>query len=376
VTAVETPRRIPVYVVLPPRTLLLDVAGPLEVLRRANLVQERVRFDVAYVGSTRSVETSIGLKVTGIAPLPQTLPADAMVVVAGEVEIVMQQSIAATSLRPKKAGLRVADADANLDVTDVGVADVRATDTQIADLRDEARIVDWLGAAIRPGHRLVTICSGALFAARAGLLDGYDCTTHYFCCDDLARIAPKAKVLDNRLYVEDRDRYSSAGVTAGVDLMLHIVGQIVDHACAAAVARYLVVYLRRSGGDPQLSPWLEGRNHIHPAVHCVQDAITANPTKPWTLAALAKIAGASPRHLSRLFNEHVGMNTTDYRNRLRTALARELIGHTQLDMERVAERAGFASTRQFRRVWHKLYAGSPRQMRNATRGAAQESGLA
>src|SRR5512135_381228 len=124
--------------------------------------------------------------------------------------------------------------------------------------------------------------------------------------------------------------------------MLHVLGSIVDPACALAVARYLGVYLRRNGADPQMSPCLKGRNHVHPAVHSVQDAMTADPTRPWTLAALAKIAGASPRHLSRLFNEQVGMNTSDYRNRLRAALASELIGHTRLDMEHVAERAGFA----------------------------------
>jgi transcriptional regulator GlxA family with amidase domain len=361
VNDIATPRRIPVYVVLPPRTLLLDVAGPLEVLRRANMVQERVRFDVEYIGPTPSVSTSIGLSVAGVAPLPDTLPDDAMVVVAGNVESVMSQTMGPNDVVSNPAASK-------------RMQQTAATDN--ADAENETRIVAWLRASIRRGHRLVTICSGALFAGRAGLLDGHNCTTHYLTCPDLAELAPKAKVLENRLYVEDGDCCSSAGVSAGIDLMLHILSQIVDHACALAVARYLVVYLRRSGADPQLSPWLEGRNHLHPAVHCVQDAMIANPTKPWTLQALAKIAGASPRHLSRLFNEHVGMNTTDYRNRLRTALASELIGHTQLDMERVAEKAGFASTRQFRRVWHKLYARPPREMRNAVQSAAKESGLA
>jgi hypothetical protein len=88
--------------------------------------------------------------------------------------------------------------------------------------------------------------------------------------------APKAKVLDNRLYVEDGECYSSAGITAGVDLMLHLVGRLTDESCAAAIARYLVVYFWRTGADPQLSPWLERRNHVHPVVHRVQDAITRN----------------------------------------------------------------------------------------------------
>ncbi len=111
----------------------------------------------------------------------------------------------------------------------------------------------------------MTICSGALLAARAGLLDGYSCTTHHLTIGELERLAPAARVQENRLFVEDGERLTSAGITAGIDLMLHIVAGLADHATALAVARYLVVYLRRSGSDPQLSPWLEGRNHMNPS---------------------------------------------------------------------------------------------------------------
>lgn len=231
----------------------------------------------------------------------------------------------------------------------------------------EQAIVDWLKAVIRPGHKLISICSGALFAGRAGLLDGHDCTTHHLCCEELASLAPKARVLENRLYVADGECYSSAGITTGIDLMLEIVSQLTDQSCAVAVARYLVVYLRRSGADPQLSPWLEGRNHIHPVVHRVQDAIARDATQDWTLNRLAKIAGASTRHLSRLFHEHVGMTIVDYRNCLRVALAQELLSQTRLDMEHVAERSGFASSRQLRRAWRRLYPTAPRYARNRSK---------
>src|SRR5262249_28626376 len=153
------------------------------------------------------------------------------------------------------------------------------------------------------------------------------------------------------------------GVLAGVDLTLHLVGQVTDESCVAAIARYMVVYLRRSGVDPQLSPWLEGRNHIHPAVHRAQDAITRDPAKPWSLTRLARTVGASDRHLSRLFHEHTGMSITDYRNRVRVALAHELLSQTHLDVEHVAERAGFGSTRQLRRAWRRLYGTTPREAR-------------
>jgi transcriptional regulator GlxA family with amidase domain len=217
---------------------------------------------------------------------------------------------------------------------------------------------------VQPGIRLVCICSGALLAARAGLMDGVACTTHFTDCALLQEAAPSARVLENRLYVEDGERYSSAGITAGIDLMLHIVGQLTSPATAAAVARFLVVYLRRAGTDPQLSPWLEGRNHIHPAIHRVQDAITADPAREWPLDALAKLAFTSPRHLSRLFNEHAGMSIPDYVNRLRVALAQQLLTETRLDMERVAERAGFASSRQLRRVWGRINPTPPSAARS------------
>ena len=331
-------RHIQVYVVIPPRLLLLDIAGPLEVLRWANQLQSAVRFDIRYVGPSRVQQTSIGLPLTEIDALPDALPEDAWVMLAGDVEFVM---LCGGGIGPGQTP---------------------------ADAADEAAIVDWLRAAVQPGHKLISICSGALMAGRAGLLDGHACTTHHFCCDDLATIAPKARVLENRLYVEDGACCTSAGITTGIDLMLHLVGQLTDQSCAVAVARYLVVYLRRSGADPQLSPWLEGRNHIHPAVHRVQDAIAGDLTRTWTVSALAKIAGASSRHLSRLFHEHAGMSIPDYSNRLRVARARQLLSQTRLDMERVAEQAGFASSRQLRRAWRRVHPTAPRQARTGSAG--------
>jgi transcriptional regulator GlxA family with amidase domain len=330
-------RSVRVYVVLPPQLLLLDLAGPLEVLRRANHVQTAVQFEVRYVGPAAAMRTSIGVMVAAIEPLPDNLPRGAMVVVAGSADQAMGEwGGGAARLRTKNAG--------------------------------EVAIVMWLRARIRPGHKLISICSGALLAGRAGLLDGRACTTHYSCCGELAKLAPKAKVLENRLYVQDGECYSLAGITAGIDLMLYVVNQLTDQAAALAVARYLVVYMRRSGADPQLSPWLEGRNHIHPAVHRVQDAMISRPAESWTLSKLARLGGASNRHLSRLFHQHAGMSITDYRNRLRVALAQELLSQTQLDTESVAERSGFGSTRQLRRAWRRLHKTAPRQARGRIHG--------
>jgi transcriptional regulator GlxA family with amidase domain len=332
-TGNQKAQQIPVFVVLPPRLLLLDVAGPLEVLRQANRVQGAVRFDVRYVGPSSELLTSIGITLAAIGPLPDKLPPEAWVVLAGDVENVM---LCGGRTGPGKSQ---------------------------EDEANEKAIVAWLKQTIQPGHKLISICTGALMAAQAGLLDGHACTTHYLSCAELAAIAPRARVLENRLYIEDGERYSSAGITAGIDLMLHLVHQCTDQSCAIAVARYLVVYLRRSGADPQLSPWLEGRNHLHPAVHRVQDTIAGDLTKSWTLRRLAKVAGASNRHLSRLFHEHVGVSIAEYSNRLRVAFAQELLRETNLDMEHVAEQAGFSSPRQLRRAWRKVHKTPPREAR-------------
>ncbi|MDR3437476.1 helix-turn-helix domain-containing protein [Telmatospirillum sp.] len=323
------PVTVPVVVVLPPRTLLLDVAGPIEVLRKTNLLQNRLRFTVTYVAAAETVASSIGLPLTGIAPLPDCLPDDAFIIVAGATDEVMGSN-------------------------DRSPAEDEA---------DAMATVDWLRRTVRPCHLIVSICSGALLAARAGLLDGRECTTHHGCVAELARLAPSARILENRLYVEDGRCLTSAGITAGIDLMLHTVAQMVGPAVAVAVARYLVVYLRRGGADPQLSPWLEGRNHIHPAIHRVQDAIIAEPTRDWPLKDLARIACLSPRHLSRLFNDQAEVSIPDYINRVRIALAHDLIERTSLDMEQVAERAGFSSPRQLRRVWGGFHDRPPSALR-------------
>lgn len=326
----EQPRLIPMIVVVPPGALLLDLAGPIEVLRKANLIQQAVRFQVRYVGASEHVISSIGLGLSGIAPLPDCLPPNAMVVLSGSTDEPLAVDGAEPLPHDKKA---------------------------------ETEIVAWLRNIITPGTRLVTICSGALLAARAGLLEGYECTTHHATITELKKLAPTARVLENRLFVEDRDRLTSAGITTSVDLMLSLVAKEAGHVAALSIARFLVVYLRRAGGDPQLSPWLEGRNHIHPAIHRVQDAVAADPTHAWTVDSMAALAVTSSRNLSRLFNEHTGMSVTDYVNRMRMALARELVINSRLDMETIAERCGFASARQFRRAWNRLYEQPPHRAR-------------
>ncbi len=322
-------KRQAVYFILPPRTLLLDMAGPAEALTMANRYQSDVRFELHYAGPSAQIKSSIGLTLSGISTLPELPARNAMIVVSG-------------------AGSAPEDPD-----------------SQMA----RGAIVEWLRRIARPTHRLVFICSGALLAARAGLLDHRSCTTHHGDCNELRRLAANAKVLDNRIYVVDGNVYTSAGVTTGVDLMLHVISEIAGPLCAVAVARNMVVYVRRTGADPQLSPWLEARNHIHPVVHRVQDATAADPAHHWTLDELAAVAHASPRHLTRLFQVHTGTTPVAYINCLRIALARRLLTNSHLTLDQVAERAGFGSSRHLRRIWRQYSATPPSRWRRAETGS-------
>jgi len=313
---------IPVYFLLRESVLTLDLIGPAEVLRYANRFAEKSGcppyFELHFISAHREVATSVGLALTGIEALPQSLPDNAMLILSGCVD----------------------------------------KDDDFSNPADQAA-VRWLQQHYRQHHRLVCICTGALLAAYAGFLNKRKCTTHHSHINELRGFAPQADVLENRIFVEDGTIYTSAGVTTGIDLALHIVAQIAGHACSASVARSLVVYLRRTGSDPQLSPWLTARNHIHPAVHRVQNAVIKDPAQDWSVAQLADIACTSERHLTRLFREHTGDSLIDYIHRIRIALARDLLAQSPLDIERVAEKSGFHSGRQLRRVWKKFEAHSP-----------------
>ena len=220
---------------------------------------------------------------------------------------------------------------------------------------DAARqVVQWLRAAPQADTRLASICSGALLLAQAGCLDGRHCTTHHSLIAALQAVAPRAQVATDRIFVDDGRVLTSAGITTGIDLALYIVEQTAGPELAARVARRLVMYQRRSAHDRQMSPWLAHRNHMHPAVHRVQDAVAREPERSWSLEALAEVACVSPRHLSRLFVQHTGISVVVYQQQLRIARAQEMLAHNPtLSQERLAESCGFGSARDFRRVWQR-----------------------
>ena len=161
--------------------------------------------------------------------------------------------------------------------------------------------------------------------------------------------APHAQVCANRVFVVDGPLWSSAGITAGIDLALHCVGEVCGDAVAAAVAETMVVFLRRGADDPERSPLLAGRSHLHPAVHRVQNAVCERPREDWDVPALAAVAHVTPRHLARLFKAHAGLSPRDYVEQVRRGLAEQALARG-LSTPQAIEVAGFASDRQWRRA--------------------------
>jgi transcriptional regulator GlxA family with amidase domain len=145
-------------------------------------------------------------------------------------------------------------------------------------------------------------------------------------------------------------------VTTGIDLALHLIAQECGAALASQAAQTMVVALRRGPQDPQLSPFLAYRNHMHPALHRVQDAVSAEPQREWTVPRMADVAHTSPRHLTRLFLDHAGTAPLQYLRRLRLAVAQAALESGRNVMQ-AAEMAGFSSDTQLRRAWRQFGLG-------------------
>ncbi len=310
------------YLVLTPNVLMLDYAGPAEALRMARDMGAPIVLHTC--GPQGSIATSLGTVLTGLEALPAILPARSLVLVAGN----------------------------SNEAVDYATPEARS-------------VVQWLRTLPQTGTRVASICSGALLLAQAGCLDGRHCTTHHSLIADLQALAPRAQVVSDRIFVDDGGVLTSAGITTGIDLALYVIEQEAGAELAARVARRLVMYQRRGTHDPQMSPWLAHRNHMHPAVHRAQDAVARAPQRSWTLVDLAEVASVSPRHLSRLFAQHTGISVVVYQQQLRIARAKALLAQRGMSVERVAEACGFASARDLRRVWRKYEAGSPTRARAA-----------
>ncbi len=299
-----------------PDVNLLDLSGPVQVFDAATHLGADYR--LRYVAESGELASAQGLRLAGLQPLPEVERGD-LVLIPGP------------RLRPPGPGEPLAS--------------------------DE--VIAWLRAAHRAGARLAAVCSGAAALGEAGLLDGRRCTTHWSLVEAMRQRYPAARVQDAVLYVHDGPVSTSAGISAGIDLALSLVERDHGPEPAAAIARELVVYLRRSGSGRQISPFLEHRSHLNAAVHRVQDHLAQHLDARHTLASLAAQVNLSPRGLSRAFTETIGITPLEYRQRLRLERAATLLAETDLPVEAVAARCGFHDGRHFRRLFKARYGMPP-----------------
>jgi transcriptional regulator GlxA family with amidase domain len=212
-------------------------------------------------------------------------------------------------------------------------------------------------------RRVASVCTGAFVLAAAGLLDGRRATTHWAYCEELARAHPTITVERSPIFVRDGQVWTSAGVTAGIDLTLALVEDDLGRELALLVARWLVMFVRRAGGQSQFSAQLSVQAAEREPVRELQAFIVEHPAEALDVPELARRAGMSVRNFARVFRAEVGVSPAVYVEQVRLETARRLLESTGLSIDRVAEGAGFGTPESLRRSFARIVGVSPREYR-------------
>jgi transcriptional regulator GlxA family with amidase domain len=317
-SAAETDPRVVVIVAFP-GVLGLDVVGPLEVFAMAN------RFGAGPAYATSVVSTTGGM-----------LTASSGLVIATE----QARSIA--------------------DPIDTLMVAGGYSTRQAADDND---LVRWLAEAAGSARRVTSVCSGAMLLARAGLLDGRRATTHWSVCDTLATHFPSVDVETDRIYVRDGDVWTSAGVTAGMDLALALVEHDHGPALALAAAREMVMFLHRPSGFPQISAQLAVRRPLHEPLRNVLALIAEHPDADLSVPALARRCAMSVRAFSRAFHQETGITPGAFVQASRVQMARRLIETSDATFEDIAHACGFGTVETMHRTFQRTLGTTPGRFR-------------
>ena len=305
-----------------PSVKLLDVTGPIQVFASANAFMAQAGEAMPYAirivaqGGDR-VEASGGVELA-VHPLSAVDAAlDTLVIAGGE-----------------------------------GVA-AAATDTAL---------IDWVRERAKQSRRTASVCTGAFLLAASGMLDGRRAVTHWAFCAELARRFPAIRVEPDPIFVQDGPVWTSAGVTSGIDLALALVEEDLGRAAALAVARYLVVFLKRPGGQAQFSEFLslQTTDERFGALH---DWISNHLGGDLSLPVLARQAGMSERSFSRHYAEATGQTPARAIERLRVQGARHLLSETRLPVKRISQRCGFGSEETMRRSFLRVLDTTPQDYR-------------
>ena len=315
-----------------PSVQILDVTGPLEVFSRTTrwLRDERVIAHDAY-----SVEVVAAKR----GPLT----------CSSGVRLIAERSI--SQVRGRIDTLMIAGG--------IGANDA---------LADRA-LIEWIRRTVPNVRRLCSVCTGAFLLAEAGLLDGRVATTHWRGCETLARRYPKIKVESDPIFVRDGKVFTSAGVTSGIDLALALVEQDYGRRVALGVARELVVFLKRPGGQSQFSVQLAGQVADREPIRELQSWIPDHLADDLSVEALAYRAAMSPRNFARVFVREVGSTPADYVDKLRVEAARRRLEESRDDVDAIALACGFGTRESMRRGFLRTLRVPPSAYRSRFRRA-------
>jgi transcriptional regulator GlxA family with amidase domain len=325
-----SPRRpLPVWIVMFPDVQALDVTGPLEVFALANRLSpgRAPRYQISVLAAEAgAVSTSSGLSLLAGRGIRQaTGPVDTLLVAGGQ-------------------GTRAA-------------------------MRD-ARLVSWIRHTAPRARRVASVCSGAFLLGEAGLLDGRRATTHWAVCEALQRRYPTARVEADPIFVRDGKVSTSAGVTAGMDLALELVEEDGGRDLALAVARWLVMFLRRPGGQSQFSVQLRAQVAERRGLRDLQAWIADHLGDDLSVPALARRARMSPRNFARAFRREIGATPAAYVEAQRVEAARRLLETADLSVAEVATACGFGRVETMHRAFRRGVRVSPGQYRRHFRAAS------
>jgi transcriptional regulator GlxA family with amidase domain len=309
---------------------ILDITGPLEVFARTSrwLVDHGQRrtpcYEITLLGGRRGqIRTSGGLKLETACCYRDAGPIDTLLISGG-----------------------------------IGCESV---------MQDE-RLLEWIRRQSKRVERLGSICTGALILAAAGLLKDRPATTHWAYCDQLGMLAPDTAVNADAIYVKSGRVYTSAGVTAGMDLALAMVEEDCGRSVALAVAQVLVMFLKRPGGQSQFSRHLAAQNTRDERLGQLELWVLDNLERPLTVPELAARASMSARHFARRFTAEIGTTPAEYVARARVDAARRLLEETRLSLKEVATRCGFAEEQNLRRAFVKRLSVTPTDYRRRVQG--------
>lgn len=320
-------RKITIGMLVFPRFQLLDIAGPSDAFGEVRVLSNgESEYEIFTIGTTRgAVQSSSGMTVmpdrTIFDPCPHF---DTLIIPGG-----------------------------------LGVFNIL----------EDTTVIEWISKQGQDCRRISAVCNGVFALGAAGMISGKTVTTHWMDVPRLSSMFKRAVIEPDHIFVKDGHIYTTAGVTAGIDLSLVFIEEDFGKKMALDVAKYLVVYLRRAGGQSQFSPLLETQASENSVVATVQNYVMSNLEMRHTLESIAEYLNMSPRNLTRLFKKECGMSPMSYVNDARIDVARRYLESTDLSYKEIAQRCGLESVEALRRIFVRRLNITPPEYRQRFRSA-------